>query len=80
MEVRLFLTKRSGLVWFSFPDVVWALVPAVGASLVNAVLTLEPVKASTPTHKQSTSITTDEPSLQAYVFIICPITEIVVTV
>ena len=41
------------LVFFFLPDVVRALSPAVRAAFVNATLTFNPVKESTPAHKQT---------------------------
>lgn len=38
------------LVFFSFPNVVWTLSPAVHATLVDAILAFQAVKLSTPTH------------------------------
>lgn len=47
----LVFTKCFGLEWFSLPYVIWTLVPTVAASFENAVLTLDPVKKPTLTHK-----------------------------
>jgi hypothetical protein len=68
-QLPIFLTKRFGLELFFLPYVVWALAPAVGASLENAVSALNSVKKPTFAHKQFTLTIKGKLSLLVCVFV-----------
>jgi hypothetical protein len=47
-------TAHYNLKWFSSPNIVWALVPAVAAYLKNTVSAFKPIKKPRLTHNPST--------------------------
>ncbi len=48
------VSAHYNLKWFSPPNIVWALPPAVGASLKNTVPAFRPIKEPRLTHNTST--------------------------
>jgi len=48
------VSAHYNLKWFSPPNIVWALVPTVAASLKNTVSAFKPIKKPGLTHNPST--------------------------